>query len=195
MLISISFPGYTAEGPAESLHSVLQKKCAELPEVKMCTSVGEVHFDYIDLNSSLTDIADQRYYAFRFRTPPVLGNFVWSCHLNPGDSGSFYILAAQGQMDGFRQVSATKLLSDIPALGNRGDMFITQRLPAANFKANAEYIIWFSYKKDQDAGVMVSLNMFPPDKVISYQEAFPLLYKKEVKEVMVNQAADELEDF
>ncbi len=183
-----------AEGNAETAYSqklriALQQKYGSLPVLPVQTSLHDVSFATIDLTDTMTVVEGQPCYAFCFKTPQSPGTLVWSFRAD-ANLDSWYVIPTEGRMHGFTHFTSTNLARAVPGLGQNGDRFILQMLPAENLKQDTNYVMWFGFKENANVQVTLSLNVLkdpptyvdtttPPPwiKSIAYDAVFPMLFE------------------
>ncbi len=162
---------------SRNVRVALQQKVAELPMVEVNTKIEEVGFETIDLTETLTDVEGKRYFAFRFTTPQNPGDLIWSFRAPKGHVG-WYIVPAEGRMNGFRTFYRHTLSQDVPTVGEQGDIVVMQELPTRDLKPNTDYIIWFRLADDVAPIVPLSLNVLPDHSHSRYLVIFPMLFDR-----------------
>ena len=81
-------------------------------------------------------------------------------------------------MNGFKTMDRRRLARDVADVGDRGEVFMLQQLPAENLQPNSEYIIWFGFNEGGVPKLTLSLNVFPAGVRYTYKDTFPLLYQE-----------------
>jgi hypothetical protein len=109
-------------------------------------------------------IAGRLYSGFSFAVPKgEARDLVW-CLKEPRMSSEYYILPAEGRMQGFTHFFPGKSQVDNPVVGPRGTDMVFQNLPASNLVPGKRYIIWFSMRYGNVESAVFSLNFPPPDQ-------------------------------
>ncbi|HSI32937.1 MAG: hypothetical protein ACAI43_06595 [Phycisphaerae bacterium] len=138
--------------------AALQSAATLATPVDVATDAEKTAFKKLTLNS-----AGKRIDVIRFRTPAgKAADLSWAFAFPPDSVDVWYILPAQGEMNGFTNFHKIKVDSvnkkyELPATHN----VIAQRLPAANLKSDTDYLLWFTFKDDKPHDVHVAINFVP----------------------------------
>jgi hypothetical protein len=102
--------------------------------------------------------------AFTFKTPPGKENWDmnWEFVLPPGALKSWYILPKEGTMSGFRTFNTQNDYQEKGAnLPEKNRRYI-QPLDGGHLKPNTEYIIWFTFAKEEPFDMHVRIGVTEP---------------------------------
>jgi hypothetical protein len=117
-----------------------------------------------------------RFDGFSFRTPENDTLLFWAFRGRGDDPASprgWYILPAEGEMDGFRFFRSVALDRDVPEVGKKGDHIVTQSLADVPLKPNSVYVIWFAFANDMPWDAAISLNLYDSRELL-YLLTLPL---------------------
>ncbi|HYE21199.1 MAG TPA: hypothetical protein VEA69_22320 [Tepidisphaeraceae bacterium] len=149
---------FAAKPGTPEFNAALQSAAPLATAVDVATDPEKTAFKKLTLNS-----AGKRIDVIRFRTPagkPL--DLSWAFAAGPNSVEVWYILPAQGEMKGFTNFHRIKPETvnkkyEIPATHG----VIAQHLPAANFKPDADYLLWFTFPDAKPHDVHVAINFVP----------------------------------
>jgi hypothetical protein len=152
--------------PFRTLVVEAPKRVSEFPEVSVGTKSGAHQAFTVRLDEKPLVIGgEHRFGCFRFKTPkePSL-DMVWIFTVPP-EWSQWYILSAEGAMEGFRHwLAADRLYEGFPPPIK--DQAYLQTLEAGSLKPDSTYIIWF-YQKAPSKGpatLTAAINFLPGKK-------------------------------
>lgn len=150
--------GEDATKAREKFREALQKLAPQLPSV---TPEKEAPKTYtkVPLNS-----AKKSFDAFRFKAPDGKTNWdmSWEFVVPTGAIRSWYILPAEGTMEGFRTFQPTKDYEEKGVDLPKENLRVVQPLTGGHLKPGKEYIIWFEFEKNEPADFHIRIGLTEP---------------------------------
>jgi hypothetical protein len=137
-------------------HAVLQKLAGSLPEVPAEKDFAK-KYTKVTLNKE-----GKRLGAFRFKTPEAKGNWDmdWEFVIPQGALQQWYILPREGTMaSGFRTLKSEKDYQEKGTALPEKNLRVLQPLTGGLLKPGQEYIIWFTFAKDDPVEMHVRIGV------------------------------------
>ena len=147
--------------PYRSLPQALRNRAEQLTTAPVTENGGTPQFFKMDLGAKAFAVTPgEQFAAFKFHTPktPDL-DLVW-CFYVPQAWMNWYIVPAQGTMQGFRNwLNADRAYAEFP--DSDSPPVVLQSLSSKSLQPDAEYYIWFHSKTEQPpAGTLTAALLF-----------------------------------
>ena len=146
---------------------LLQEHADDFESLSLHTNPRKVIYSKVSFPNDPLIIDGYLYNAISFIVPKPGGALMWSLVVpDPLHNRlDWYILPAQGSMQGFRRLLSKTMKRDVPGVGRKGDVIVFQRLAKSRLKPNQRYLIWFRCLYRDVPHVVISLNMAKKDTV------------------------------
>jgi hypothetical protein len=139
----------------EQFVQLLQANAHLFRQVDVGTEVGRARWRTIILNDS-----GERLDCVRFRTPAgEARDMHWSFVVPKGEIEMWYICPVEGEMAGFRKFERSNADEWAHVDAPPGAVLFQQSLGRGSFKPDAEYLLWFKFKKKKPVEMDLAINL------------------------------------